>query len=186
MADVTTRLIAKTALQDRPPLTLAGTTLAEVDLGAVHSIAVFPGQDAAVAKALRVVGLAFPDPNRFVTTGAAQLVWTGRDQAFLIGAEPPEFEGAAAVTDQSGGWAGLRLTGPAGPEALMRYVAMDLSAGAFPVGTAARTALYHMQMVLLREAEDRLLLLVFRSMARTAWHEIEVAMRALHARAALV
>ena len=41
-----------------------------------------------------------------------------------------------------------------------------------------------MQMILLRET-DGFLLLVFRSMARTAWHEIEVAMKFLAARAAL-
>jgi hypothetical protein len=39
-----------------------------------------------------------------------------------------------------------------------------------------------MQSVLIREA-DSFLILVFRSMARTAWHEIEAALHALDARA---
>ena len=105
-------LIAKTALQGHRPLTLAGTTLAEADPGPVHSVALFPGQEKAAAKALKP--LAFPAPNRFTEAGASRLVWTGRDQAFLIGAEPPALEGIAAVTDQSGGWATLTLTGPLG------------------------------------------------------------------------
>jgi sarcosine oxidase subunit gamma len=41
-----------------------------------------------------------------------------------------------------------------------------------------------MQMILMRDA-DSFLILVFRSMARTAWHEIEEAMQILAARKAL-
>ena len=36
-------LIAKTALNGPKPLTLAGTTLAELDPGPITSIALFPG-----------------------------------------------------------------------------------------------------------------------------------------------
>ena len=49
-----------------------------------------------------------------VTKGAAACVWTGRGQAFLIGAEPPDgLAGIAALTDQSDAWVVLRLAGPA-------------------------------------------------------------------------
>ncbi len=179
-------LIAKTALHGREALTLAGTTLSELDLGPVTSVAPFPGQDKAVAKALKPLGVSFPEPNRFVTKGAARLVWTSRQQAFLIGVDAPEFGASAAVTDQSGGWAALSLKGPGAGQALQRYVAMDLSVAAFPVGMAARTALYHMQSVIMRVSDEEIQVMVFRSMARTAWHEIEIALRALHARAAIV
>ena len=97
----------------------------------------------------------------------------------------PDLTGIAATTDQSGGWATLRLTGPAGAAALARLVPVDLSAAAFPLGHAARAPLGHMQAVLMRPAADVVEVMVFRSMARTAWHEIEVALRALAARAAL-
>ncbi|MBL4927167.1 sarcosine oxidase subunit gamma [Fuscibacter oryzae] len=175
-------LIAKTALLGKKPVTFAGTTLAEGDAGPVASIALFPGQDKAAAKALKP--LAFPAPNSFTESEAARLVWTGRDQAFLIGAEPPALGGIAAVTDQSGGWATLTLTGPMAVEALMRLVPLDLRA-TFAVGQAARAPLGHMQSILFRTAPDSFTLMVFRSMARTAWHEIEVALRSLAARAAL-
>ncbi len=178
-------LIAKTALQGQAPLTLAATTLAEADPGAVTSVALFPGQAKAAAKALKPLGLTFPAPNRMVEKDGLRLVWTGRDQAFLIGGAAPDLTGIAATTDQSGGWATLRLTGPAGAAALARLVPVDLSAAAFPLGHAARAPLGHMQAVLMRPAADVVEVMVFRSMARTAWHEIEVALRALAAREAL-
>ena len=64
-------------------------------------------------------------------------------------------------------------------EALARHVPIDLRLSAFPLGAAARTPLYHMSMVLLRTAPDAFLILCFRSMAKTGWHEIETALRSL-------
>ncbi len=174
-------LIAKTALSGRAPLVMGDTELAEVDHGAITSIAVMPGKS--VDKALKPLGFSFPSPNSFVENAGAMLIWTGRDQAFLIGAEGPDLAAAAAITDQSGGWVSLRLKGPHAEAALMRYVPMDLREKAFPVGTAARAPLYHMQMVLARIARQEFRVMVFRSMAQTAWHEIEVALRTLTARA---
>lgn len=178
-------LIAKTALEGRVPLTLGQTILEATDPGPVTSVALFPGQGKAAAKALKPLGLTFPAPNRMVGNDGLQLVWTGREQAFLIGGEAPDMTGIAAVTDQSGGWATLRLTGPAGADALARLVPLDLSEAAFGVGHAARAPLGHMQAVLMRPQAGVIEVMVFRSMAPTAWHEIEVALRALAARAAL-
>jgi sarcosine oxidase gamma subunit len=167
-------LISKTALHGQTPVTHAGTTLAEVDLGQITSVACFPGQKEAVTKALG----SFPAPN----TNADGLCWTGPEQAFLIGRPAPDLNGLAAVTDQSGGWAALRLSGPAAAEALMRLVPLDLRK--FGAGQAARAPLGHMQMVLMGQG-DGFLILVFRSMARTAWHEIEAALKMLAARKGL-
>ena len=178
-------LIAKTALAGRAPLVRGATTLAEVDLGAVTSIALFPGQEKAANKALKPLGLAMPAPNSMAVKDDAMIVWTGREQAFLIGVDAPDLGAAAAVTDQSGGWAALRLTGPASADALMRYVPLDLRLQSFPVGRAVRAPLYHMNAVLWRGAEDSLTVMVFRSMARTAWHEIDEALVSLAARAKL-
>jgi heterotetrameric sarcosine oxidase gamma subunit len=177
-------LIAKTALEGRKPLTVAGTTLSQVDPGMVSSIAPYPGQDKAVAKALKPLGLGFPALNSFASKGGATILWAGRDQAFLIGAACPEMGAAAAVTDQSGGWVTLSLDGPEACAALMRYVPLDLRLAAFPVGSAVRTPFYHMSMVLMRISDQGFQMMLFRSMARTAWHEVEVALRTLAARAA--
>ncbi len=177
-------LIAKTALAGKKALLVAGTTLAELDHGVVSSIAPYPGRGEAVGNALKPLGFGFPAVNSFAVNGGAMIAWAGREQAFLIGAECPDLSGLAAVTDQSGGWVSLSLQGPLAADALARYVPMDLRLNAFPVGMAARTPLYHMSMVLLRLAEDGFRLMLFRSMARTAWHEIEVALKTLAARAA--
>mgnify|MGYP003900798831 CR=1 FL=1 len=103
----------------------------------------------------------------------------------LTAALPSDLAGLAAVTDQSGGWAALRLSGPHAADALMRLYPLDLRAAHFPKDTCARAPLGHMQSILIAE-EAGFLILIFRSMARTAWHEIEAAMQALTARAAAV
>jgi sarcosine oxidase subunit gamma len=173
-------LIAKSALEGRS-LTLAGLTLAEGDPGPITSIAVFPGQAKAVAKGLKTLGLTFPAPNSFTEKKGARVVWTGRDQAFLMGVEPPALEGAA-VTDQSDGWAMLSLSGGAAVDLLARLVPLDLRLSACPIGSAARSGLNHMNAVILRTGDYAFELLVFRSMARTAWHELEATISMVAAR----
>ena len=130
-------------------LTLGTVTLAEVDPGPITSIAVFPGGAKAVAKGLKTLGLAMPAPNSFAEKKGARIVWTGRDQAFLIGVAPPEMEGAA-LTDQTDGWAVLALSGAGAVDVLARLVPVDLRLAACPVGSALRTGLNHMNAVILR------------------------------------
>lgn len=173
-------LIAKSALEGRS-LTSGTVTLAEVEVGPITSIAVFPGGAKAVAKGLKPLGLAMPEPNCFAERKGARIVWTGRDQAFLVGVEPPALEGAA-VTDQSDGWAVLSITGAGVADVLARWVPIDLRLAAFPVGRAIRTQLNHMNVVVLRVGDHAFEVMVFRSMARTAWHEVETAMLMVSAR----
>jgi sarcosine oxidase subunit gamma len=173
-------LIAKPALEGRG-LTSGTVTLAEIDLGPISSIAVFPGGAKAVAKGLKTLGLAMPEPLSFAEKKGARIVWTGRDQAFLVGVEPPALEGAA-VTDQSDGWTVLSVSGAGVADVLARWVPIDLRLAAFPVGRAVRTQLNHMNVVILRVGDHAFEVMVFRSMARTAWHEIETAMHMVSAR----
>ena len=177
-------LIAKSPLSGVWPVAHGGLRLSEHLLGPVTSIAILPGQDKAVARSLKPLGLAFPTPNTSVSAGEATLVWTARNQAFLIGIGAPEIAGAA-LTDQSDGWAALRLEGPGAGDALMRLYPLDLRLQAFAQGTVARAPLNHMQSILIRHAPYAYDILVFRSMARTAWHEVEAAMKTLAARASL-
>jgi len=176
-------LIAKSALEGRS-LTQGTVTLAEVEVGPITSLAVFPGGAKAVAKGLKTLGLAMPEPNTFAEKKGVRIVWSGRDQAFLIGAEPPVLEGAA-LTDQSDGWAVLSVSGAAAVEVLARLVPVDLRLVAFPVGRAIRTQLNHMNVVILRVGDHAFEILVFRSMARTAWHELETTTHMVAARAGM-
>ncbi|HLQ19145.1 MAG TPA: sarcosine oxidase subunit gamma family protein [Tabrizicola sp.] len=173
-------LIAKSALDGRR-VTVGTVTLTEVDVRPITSIAVLPGGGKAVAKGLKPLGLAMPEPNTFSEKKGARIVWTGREQAFLMSADCPALEGAA-VTDQSDGWAVLGISGAGVADVLARWVPMDLRLAAFPVGRAVRTQLNHMNVVILRAGDHAFEILVFRSMARTAWHELETAMHMVQAR----
>ena len=153
-----------TPAHHHPPVTRGQATLAVTDPGRMTSVAPFPGQEGAVNTALAAIGLGFPAPNRLIAGAAAQIVWTGRAQAFLIGADCPDLTGLAATTDQGDGWVALRLTGPAAPDVLARLVPLDLREGAFPPGQAARSGLNHMPLILWRDA-DGFILMTFRSMA---------------------
>lgn len=176
------KLIAKTPLAGLWPITHGALSLSEVVLDSVLSLAPFQGQDKAVAKALKPLGLAFPAPNTFADKGHLRIVWTGRDQAFLVNGvlETP----AAALTDQSDGWACLRLEGAGADAALMRLYPLDLRESAFPTGRAARAPLNHMASILMR-TETAFEIMVFRSMAQSAWHEIAGQMQRLAARVAI-
>lgn len=176
-------LIAKSALDGRS-VTLAGVTLAEASVGPITSIAILPGVAKGVAKGLKSLGLTFPKPLHFAEKAGARIVWTGRDQAFLIGVAPPALEGAA-VTDQSDGWTVLAVSGTAAVDVLARLVPVDLALAAFPVGRVLRTQLNHMNAVILRTGDYAIEIMVFRSMARTAWHEVQTAMEMVAARAGI-
>jgi heterotetrameric sarcosine oxidase gamma subunit len=175
-------LIEKSACDGLLPVTVGAMTLTEAAAVRITSVAPFAGQDKAVAAALKVTGLGWPAPNRAFVKGGAVCLWTGRAQAFLIGPDPMVLEGIAALTDQSGAWAVMHLSGPGHEAALARLVTVDLRLAAFPVGHVARTGLNHMMAVLHRTAPDAVAIMVFRSMATTAVHEITVAMQAVTAR----
>jgi heterotetrameric sarcosine oxidase gamma subunit len=174
-------LIAKPPLS-HAALTIGQATLAPLALPRMTSVAPFQGQEKPLAKALKTMGLTFPTPNRTVTKGEVTLIWTGRNQAFLIGADPTPLVGLAALTDQTDGWAALTLHGPQAPDVLARLIPLDLRDAVFPVGHCARTALNHMNVILWRNEPYAFTLMVFRSMARTAGHEVEAAMQTVAAR----
>lgn len=176
-------LIAKPSLE-LAPLALAGCVLTAVELGQITSIALFPGAEKLADKALKTLGLSFPAANSLSQSEKGLLVWTGRDQAFLIGVEAPDMGKSAALTDQSGGWAALRLSGAKAADVLMRHVPLDLRVAAFPPGRAVRVPFGHMSSVLWRDANGDFTVLVFRSMVRSAWHELETALHSVAARAA--
>ena len=177
-------LIAKSALAGHAPLTLLATTLAEGMAEPITSIAPFPGRLDRVNAALAPLGLAFPAPNTQSIAGETRLLWTGRDQAFLIGTSAPDgLAEHAALTDQTDGWAILTLQGPAAGDALMRPIPLDLRLASFPVGRTARAPLNHMQAIVTRIGPESFEIMVFRSMARTARAELAEAMEVLTARA---
>ena len=173
------RLVAKTPCAGLLPVTHGAVTLSELTPEAITSVAPFDGRDAAVSAALEAAtGAAFPAPNRWTGT-ATRIVWTGPGQAMALGSRvaPPD----AALTDQSDAWAVVRLEGQGAEAVLARLVPVDIRRAHFPPGHAARTLLHHMTCTLLRAGDETFDILVFRSMAATAVHHIDTAMRSVAA-----
>jgi sarcosine oxidase subunit gamma len=178
-----TRLVERSAAHGLLPIVRGGATLSERVPEAITSVAPFRGREAAVSKALKAAcGVALPAPGRAEAKGAAVCLWSGRGQALLLGPAPGALEGAA-LTDQGDAWAVLRIEGPAAEAVLARLVPLDLRAAAFPEGAAARTMLFHMMLAIRRAGPQAFELMVFRSMAATAVHELDTAMRSVAAQA---
>ncbi len=82
----------------------------------------------------------------------------------------------AAISDQSDGYAVLRLTGPKVREALAKLVFIDLHPSAFEVGSVASTVAVHMGVTLwrLEDGPDGAIfeLALYRSFAASFWHAL--------------
>lgn len=177
------RLIEKTPCDGLLPLAVGDLTLRELPPAQITSVAPPSGQEDKLAKPLKMLGLGWPAPNTCLAMDESVIIWSGRGQAFLIGVDPGGLIGLAAMTDQSDGWARMRLQGPGVADVLARHVPLDLS-GVRP-GWAARTSIGHMMAVLACQTEGAIDIMVFRSMAATAVHELHGAMKALAARASV-
>ncbi|SMY08575.1 sarcosine oxidase subunit gamma [Flavimaricola marinus] len=180
------RLIAKSALMGLLPVTVGGISLTEVETGPVTSIAPFKGQSRAVSAVLKErVGLRFPPVNRAVAAGDVRLIWAGKGRALMLGAKPEGLEGLAAMTDQTGANAVLRIEGEAVEDVLARLIPMDLRSTVFKTGHTARTMLAHMQVSVTRVGADAFEIMAMRSMAGTLVHDLEQAAKGVMARRAL-
>ncbi|MEM7489586.1 MAG: sarcosine oxidase subunit gamma [Pseudomonadota bacterium] len=161
-------LLARSPAQGLLPVTHGTTTLSEVVPEAITSLATLAGatQD-------------LPPPNRTTTLGDAILLWSGRGQALALGPAPDPIPGVA-MTDQSDAFAILRLGGPDADAVLARLTPLDLAI--IEPGHTARSLLGHMATLFHRIDSETWNLLLFRSMAGHAVHEIETAMRRVAAR----
>jgi len=125
-----------------------------------------PGRSAAGEVAIVGIG-----PDRWLATKSGAANALAEDLARLL-------DGIAAVTDQSDGYAVLRLQGPALRQVLAKGVAIDLHPEAFPVNGAAVTAIAHIGVTLWRldDAADGspvFEIALFRSMASSFMHWLE-------------
>ena len=176
-------LVARRPAEGRLPITMGDMTLSEAEAAPITWIASFRGQEAGVAAELGKLGLGLPAPGELLEGKGARAVWAGPGQALILGAAVTPT--GAAVADQSDAWTWLVLDGPGARAVLARLVPADLRDKAFPEGRAMRTLLFHMTATLIRSGPERSEILVFRSMAATAVHDIERAMAHLAGRGAL-
>lgn len=181
------KLTALSACDGLLPKTFGPITLREITPDRITALLPYRGQTAALSKALQTAhGLGFPEPNRVTSSGDVRCVWAGLDQAFLLGAQAhPSLSRHAALVDQSDSWATVEVHGAGTDQVLARLVPVDLRGSAFPVGHTARSLVGHMSAVITRIGPDALQVMVFRSMAQTLVHELEVAAQQVVARAHL-
>ena len=177
-------LVPKSPCADLLPLAIAETTVSEVVPEAITLVAPFKGKKKTVSDALKAeVGVGLPAPGRMTGKQDARCIWVGPEQALVIG--PAVSPDGAAVTDQSDGFAVIQITGPMAANALARLTPIDLRRDHFKPGHTARTLLNHMTCSITRLGAASFEILVFRSMAKTAVHELTEALKLLEGRAKL-
>jgi sarcosine oxidase subunit gamma len=179
-------LIATSPARGLTPVTIGAVTLTEPPQAPVWAILPRQGTAKALDSALQKAhGLTFPNPGMCHEARGLCLAWSGLDQAFLIGSAPDKSLGPhAALIDQSDAWTHLWIEGEQSRAVLARLVPIDLSPAACPKGSARRTLLGHMPTLILHPGGDRFEVLVFRSMAHSAVHDLTLAMTAVAARRA--
>lgn len=179
------RLEARSPFGGELPTAAGAATLAEADVGAIASVMPLAGREAEASGALEAsCGVGLPAQGRSLSAGGSRAIWSGLGQFLVLGPALGSMQGAA-VTDQSDAWATMRLEGASARDVLARLCPLDLRDKAFPEDSAARSLIGHMNAAIVRVAPDAYLILVFRSMARTAAREISEAMRSVAAQAEL-
>ena len=177
-------LIAKSACDGLLPLCIGQTTLREVDLGILTSVAPYKGQGDAVSQSMKAAhGISFPAVARITGKSGNQAIWFGRDMALLVGPQADvSLSKCAALTDQSDAWVCVELGGDGAEDVLARLVPLDVRVAHFKTGHTARTLVQHMNASITRTGSDVFLILVFRAMAQTLVHELKEAMEGVAAR----
>lgn len=177
------KLIATPPVTEGLPVTAGNCTLTLTDPGPITALAPFNGQDEAFSKTLRQThGLEAPAPGHSTASESARCLWTGRGQVMLLGVAPDAgLTPLAAVTDQSDAWACFRLKGAVARDVLARLTPLDLHPAIFPQGATARSLVQHMTCILTRVGADTYDIMVFRSMAGAALHDLATAMKSVAA-----
>lgn len=178
------KLIENTPCAGLLPVAIGTVTISETDGGRITLIAPLKGQTKTVSEALKsTVGAGFPLPNRTLGTDP-RMIWCGKDQALLMGADCPDLPQAACV-DHSDAWAIVRIDGADAAAVLARLTPLDLRAATFKRGHTARTLIGHMTGGITRLGAQNFEVMVMRSMAATLVHELTQAARNIAARSDL-
>jgi sarcosine oxidase subunit gamma len=155
---------------------------------------VFRGREAAVGPAGESFGTALPRRRgAYSIAGDRIAIWLGPDEWLLLvpGASDPApiaaaIEAATAgvphsLVDVSHRQLCLEVSGPEAATVLAAGCPLDLSADAFPVGTATRTVLAKAEIVLARTGPDVFHIEVWRSFSAYVWHFLDEARREFRA-----
>lgn len=145
--------------------------------------------DAALDAAGAAFGVALPrQACRFKEADNKRALWLGPDEWLLtmpMADGPRHLEALekalagkpCSLVDVSNRSLAFTVAGPQAAAILNSGCPLDLSTDAFPVGMCTRTVLAKTEIILLRTAQDRFLVDVWRSFAPYAWSWLEEARR---------
>ncbi len=124
-----------------------------------------------------------PQPRQMISNSIGQTLTRFDHAHYLImsGAPSAAMAKHCSVTEQTDGWAVLDVRGKNARFVLARLILMDLRSETFPVGSFARCEVAHMAGAIWRPDEDAYRIMVFRSMAGTLVHKLQVAMESVAA-----
>lgn len=122
-----------------------------------------------------------PGPGEVRRGEDGETLWSGHRQALHIGPVPAPATGIVQA-DQTDGWCIMVLEGADAAAVLARLTPLDTNPAMFRSGRTARSLLGHMNALFHRLGPDRFRILVFRSMAGSAVHDLTRAMRGVAAR----
>ena len=145
------------------------------------TVACRKGQAAALSAAVRnAYGVDLPASSRVAQGAAVRFIgygpgqWLAVSEALANEALASELaaklQGLASVSDQSGGRTVLRVSGNRARDVLAKGLPLDLDMRAFPLGSAATSAISHIGVQLWQADDMRSYdLAVFRSLSESFW-----------------
>lgn len=157
----------------------AGVAVSERSDLQIATVIARQGADAFSARVRTVYGIDLPPGPRYVGSERMAFVGTGprtwlvmrEGGSFLPDELRRELGDIAAVSDQSDGYAVLRLSGPKVRATFEKGLCVDLHPSAFRPGDAAVTACAHLGVILWQIDEAPTYeVAVFRSLASAFWH----------------
>lgn len=126
--------------------------------------------------------LPLPAVGQWQKTGDLSAFWLGQEQWMIEGEGRAEEDFAlyvkglaheCSVVEQTDAWVCVEITGPAPALERLLERLVNLDPARLGAGTATRTGLEHMSVILLRRAPEHLAIMGMRSAAGSLWHVLE-------------
>jgi methylglutamate dehydrogenase subunit D len=158
-----------------------GIVISELAGLGLATVACRKGQIGALGAAVRdAYGVELPESSRFAQGSKVNFIGYGPGQWLAVSESlanetlardlSAKLKGLASVSDQSGGRTVLRISGPRARDVLAKGLPIDLDPRAFPLGSAATTAISHIGVQLWQGDDTRGYdLAIFRSLSESFW-----------------
>jgi len=177
--------VTKFNLTSKSPLngyseTIAGVVLEEVPDLNITSIATPLGGEKKRDAAFKKLGFETVAAGKSVRSKTGRLIGMAVDQHFLVYGGTPDL-GLKDVytTDQTHNWVALRAIGPNIWPALERLCMLDLHPDTYLTNDAIRFDIETMMAIMVKEADDQVLILGASSSAKSFVHAIETALHSI-------